>query len=365
MTAPERERRVAIFGAFKAWGGIESTVTVLAEEFLRHRVRPIFVLLRGGAFPYPDRMPEAVGQVDLQTRGKWHAIPCIIRYLRRERPDAVLTVDAHSAEAVMLARWLGRIDTPVYLKATNTLSQAVRRPNRQRLIRWLYPRANGVIAVSRGVAEDLCEHFAIPRELVHVIYNPMFTSDMPERLAQPVDHPWLQEGADTPVILGVGRLCHQKAFDDLIRALARLRERRPARLLILGEGGDRAALEQLADELGMAEHVSLPGFVPDPLPYMARAAVFALSSRYEGLGNVIIEALAAGARVVSTDCPSGPAEILDGGRYGTLVPVGDIEAMADALDHALSSPPDHDAIEAAQRFHSGSAARYLEVMKLL
>ncbi|ANB03614.1 hypothetical protein ECTOBSL9_0471 [Ectothiorhodospira sp. BSL-9] len=356
---------MAIFGAFKAWGGIESTVAVLANAFVGHGVIPTFVLLRGGATPYPERLPAEARAVDLRTRGKWHAVPRIIQYLRSERPAAVITVDAHSAEAVMLASLLGRLNVPVFVKATNTLSEAVRRPGRRRLIKWLYPRASGVIAVSGGVAEDLVSNFGVPRGLVHVIYNPMSTVDIPGRAARDVEHPWFQGDQGKKVVLGVGRLCRQKGFDDLIRAFAILRSRRSCRLVLLGEGDERGALEALADEQGVSGDLSLPGYVSDPIPYMARCGVFALSSRYEGLGNVVIEALAAGARVVSTDCPSGPKEILEGGRHGELVAVGDLAAMANALERALDGGAKEFDRQTMERFGSAAASRYLQVMGLI
>jgi glycosyltransferase involved in cell wall biosynthesis len=177
----------------------------------------------------------------------------------------------------------------------------------------------------------------LPRERVEVVYNPVITPAMLAQARQQPDHPWFGAG-QPPVILGVGRLTRQKDFPTLIRAFAEVRRRRPARLIILGEGEDRPELEALIGELGLADHVALPGFRDNAMAYLAGSALFVLSSAWEGLPTVLIEALAAGARVVSTDCPSGPREILQDGRLGVLVPVGDAPALARAMANALDGP---------------------------
>ncbi|MGB2886052.1 MAG: glycosyltransferase, partial [Dehalococcoidia bacterium] len=177
----------------------------------------------------------------------------------------------------------------------------------------------------------------LPRKKIEVIYNPVITPELLEKAREPVDHPWFQPG-EPPVVLGVGRLTEQKDFPTLLRAFALVRKERAARLVILGEGEDRPELKALVDELGIAEDVDMPGFVDNPYGYMAGAAVFALSSRWEGLPTVLIEAMALGKPVVATDCPSGAREILNDGRYGTLVPVGDAKRLATGISGMLEHP---------------------------
>ena len=191
----------------------------------------------------------------------------------------------------------------------------------------------------------------------------MVTAALEAAAREPVAHAWLRPG-EPPVVLGVGKLSPQKGFDVLLRAFARVRAERPARLVILGEGPQRRALERLARELGIADDVSLPGFVANPFAWMARCAVFALSSRWEGLPSVLIEALACGCAVVSTDCPSGPAEILDGGAFGPLCPVGDAAALAGAILRVLEAPTAPARLRARAATFSVDAAadRYLEVL---
>ncbi len=205
--------------------------------------------------------------------------------------------------------------------------------------RLLYPLADAHIAVSQGVADDLGKFVRLNPNKVHAIYNPVVTNDLLERARLTPDHPWLADKSESspPVLLGVGRLTGQKDFPTLIRAFATVRRAQAARLIILGEGERRAQLEALATELGVAEDVSLPGFVDNPFAFMAQADLFVLSSRFEGLPGALIQAMACGCKVVSTDCPSGPAEILKGG-LAPLVPVGDAEALAQAMLETLNDP---------------------------
>jgi len=178
----------------------------------------------------------------------------------------------------------------------------------------------------------------VPRARIDMILNPVITPDLHALGASPLSHPWFAPG-QPPVVVGIGRLERQKDFPTLIRAVARVRRSRPVRLLILGEGGKRPALEALVHELGLEEDVALPGFVENPYAYLARAQVFALSSIFEGLPTVLIEALALGTPVVATDCRTGPREILDDGRLGRLVAMAQPEALAAAIAETLDRPP--------------------------
>jgi glycosyltransferase involved in cell wall biosynthesis len=213
------------------------------------------------------------------------------------------------------------------------------------------------------VADDAARVTGVPRERITAIHNPVLSLALRERGADPIDDPWLAPDGP-PVILGVGRLVEQKDFPTLVRAFARLRARRSARLLILGEGPERAALERLVAELGVAADVRLRGRVPGAPAFMARAAVFVLSSAWEGFGRVLVEALAMGCPVVSTDCPSGPREILENGLYGPLVPVGDDAALAAAIESVLERPPERAALrKRAEDFSlERGVERYLAVL---
>jgi glycosyltransferase involved in cell wall biosynthesis len=270
--------------------------------------------------------------------------PALAAYLRAERPHALLSALSYSNLAALWARRLAGVSTRVVVSERNVLSLRTAGDPRRRLralpqlVRRLYPQADAVSAVSDGVADDLCRVTGLARERVHTTGSAIVTPDLARHAAAPLQHPWLAEG-EPPLLLGVGKLKPQKDFATLLRAFAALRRERVARLLILGRGPQLARLTALARRLGIAADVRFEGFVPNPFAYMARARAFALSSAWEGLPSVLVQAMACGCPVVSTDCPAGPAEILAGGRHGPLVPVGDAQALARALLGLLARPP--------------------------
>jgi glycosyltransferase involved in cell wall biosynthesis len=229
----------------------------------------------------------------------------------------------------------------------------------------LYPLADSVIVTSAGVADDMAAYTGLPRRLIHVVPSPVVPASLFEADLPRPDHPWFGD-PEWPLILSAGELCGRKGFDTLLRAFALLRARRPCRLMILGRGGAQQALLALAAELGLAEDFALPGFVPQPYAWMAHADLFAFSSRWEGLGFVLIEALAVGTPVVATDCPNGPSEILERGRFGPLVPVDDHGAMARAMVATLDEPLPRAQLQAAARPYEidASTNAYLDAMGL-
>ncbi|WP_070988363.1 glycosyltransferase [Halofilum ochraceum] len=346
--------KVAFVAPMKSYGGIERTLMTLVREFRRRDVTVILAMLRDSQTPYPEELPSDVAVYDLDTRSKLDGIGKVATFLRDQQPDAVITAKDHGAQVTLLARMIYHLEVPVYVTVTNMWSLVISRRVQRLFVRWLYPKADGIIAVSQGVKRDLCHHFGIPEHLVQVIYNPVETAgesgDVATVVSTAPNAPY-EEADRVPVILGIGRLEPQKDFALLVRAFARLRAQRRCRLLILGEGSQRSVLESLAAELGVADDVDLPGQVSSAIPYLRGAALFALSSRWEGFGIVLAEALAAGTPVVATDCPSGPAEILEAGRFGPLVPVGDVAAFAEAMAQVLDAPPDSEVLmRAADRF---------------
>jgi len=194
--------------------------------------------------------------------------------------------------------------------------------------------ADTVVAVSHGASNDLIQSRIATTEQVRVIYDPVITHDILQKARESIDHSWFRQ-KKIPIILGVGRLTELKDYPTLIKAFAGVRVKLPARLVILGEGEDRPRLESLVRNLELEKEVAMPGFVDNPFAYMARASVFVLSSLLEGLPNVLIQAMAVGTPVVSTNCPNGPREILGDGKYGILVPVGDVERLSQAIVDTL------------------------------
>lgn len=265
-------------------------------------------------------------------------------YVKASRPDAVISLLNIPNTALLLARCVRRMDTRLIISVHNTLSVSFEhtssrwKRNLPLLMRCLCHRADAVVAVSGGVADDLKNAIGLPGSNIEVVYNPVIRPEIISLSEEAVDHPWLIEKS-CPVLVAASKLKPQKDLQMLLRAFALVRKKRRVRLIILGEGPEREALQQLASELSIAGDIDLAGFIQNPFAFYSRADLFVMSSAWEGLPTALIEAMGCGCPVVSTDCPSGPQEILEGGRYGTLVPVGDQQAMAEAIEANLDSPP--------------------------
>jgi glycosyltransferase involved in cell wall biosynthesis len=334
---------VALFIPVLSAGGAERVFLHLAGGFAEQGLDVDLVLVRREG-PLLAQVPPRVRIVDLQSSRLLFSLRALVRYLREARPAVLLSAMEDINTVALCARRLARVDTRVVATVHNTISVEAQRAQSVKvraaplLARRFYPWADAVVAVSHGAARDLVK-LGVTSDRLSVIYNPVVTPGLFEQASRPVEDPWFGPGAP-PVVLSAGRLAPQKDFGTLIRAFERLRSQRAARLLILGEGGERPALERLVQELDLEEHVRLPGYVDNPFARMARAALFVLSSLHEGLPTALIEAMAVGTPVVSTDCRSGPAEILERGTYGALVGVGDVAGLADAMSRTLAAPTD-------------------------
>jgi len=320
---------------------------------------------------YPGPAAELLRPVllPLKASTKIRYLDDLAAYLRSRRPDVLVSAMTWPNLVAVWARRLAGVDTRVVVSERNTLSAYV--AHFQRRWRWrhlpalvhrTYPEADAIVAVADRVGADLAETARLERASVRTLYNPVVTPDVDRQAAAPLEHCWFAEGAP-PVVLGVGSLAARKDFATLLRAFALLREQREARLVVLGEGDGRQELLALARELGIEGDVQLPGWVPNPFAYMARAGLFVLSSAWEGLPGVLIQALACGCPVVSTDCPGGAAEILEGGALGPLVPVGDPGSMAAAMASVLGGPPEPERLRQRGRDFSVERAtgRYVEL----
>lgn len=364
-----RYPHLAIVLAELGYGGVGKMRVHLANALVEQGYRVDFVLGHDDRHLQPaldERVPVHV----LGTSNALLGVPPLAAYLRRRRPRVMLGQRIRVAVLMQRARTLARVRVRLYATVNTDLEERFRvmaqdKAKRQReyLSRY-YPALDGVLAISSGVARSVT-HELEQINGVPVLPNPVLTPDIEGRTGEPFDHPWLAD-TEVPLILGMGRLQPQKDFPTLLRAFSRLRARHRARLVILGEGEERPRLRQLAVELGVDGDVDLPGYVQNPWPWLDRADVFALSSAWEGLGNALIEAMAAGTPVVATDCRSGPAETLAGGRYGPLVPPGDDAALAAALERQLREPADPADLRAAvARFDArASAAAYASALQL-
>lgn len=373
MSEPLAKRpRLGVFISFSGDGGVERMVTQLCAEFVHHVDVDLLALkIEGG---HVQRIPSAVNLMRLDARHAWSSVGEVAEYLRQTRPDALLVAKDRAGRAALAARRRAGVQVPVFIRLGTNLSAALQGKDgfsrwlRTRPMRKRYPEADGVIAVSEGVRQDILKLTGIDAARVQVIRNPVITAHLAEQAAQPAPHPWLVQKS-VPVIIGMGRLTRQKDFATLLRAFAALQVLIPSRLILLGDAPkpmDRQRLQQLAFDLGVSERLLLPGFQANPYAWLSRADLFVLSSAWEGSPNALTEALALGIPSVSTDCPSGPSEILDGGRYGPLVPVGDHVAMSQAMSATLTRPLPSDLLRQAVNEYRAdwSARRYLACMGL-
>lgn len=368
MTAVTPTPRVAIFASFSGQGGVEHMLGNLARGMLAAGVRVDLVLARAEG-EHLGSIPEHVNVVRLNVRHTWQALPGLIRYLRTARPDALLAAKERAIRIAILTRWLSGVRVRLAGRLGTTVSAALAGKSRLRRAAWFagmrlfHPRLDAIVAVSEGVRDDIVAITGLPASRVTVIDNPVITPELAVRAAEPAAHPWLTD-ASVPVIMGMGRLTRQKGFPDLIRAFARLRAERPCRLILIGEGGDRARLEALAATLGVGTEVDLVGFRHNPYALLSRASLFVLSSLWEGSPNALTEALALGIPSVATDCPSGPRQILADGRFGPLVAVGDVAGLAVAMARTLANPLPPEALRAAVAEYTceRSARRYLATL---
>ncbi|AFY96795.1 glycosyltransferase [Chamaesiphon minutus] len=364
---PELNPRVAFFLGSFGGGGIERITAHLAHNFVKLGVKVDLILNRADS-THLWQMPVETRVIDLNARNVYLSLPGLVRYIKKERPIALLATDHYLNEIALLAKQIAGVPLRLVVAEHNQLSKTARNATKLKIrlvpmfVRILYPWADAIIAVSQGVARDLAEIASLPLASIETIYNPVISSQMFEQAREPVEHPWFSS-AEVPVILGVGKLEQQKDFPNLIRAFAKVRQVRPTRLVILGWGPDRPELEALIQAMGLQDDVDLPGHVQNPYAYMARSAVFVLSSAWEGLGVVLIEAMALGIPVVSTDCESGPSEILADGKYGYLTPVGDSDALADAILQVLSGRVKSiDSISLARFDVETATQKYLKIL---
>ena len=388
--------RVAMLIRSLAGGGAERTTLRIAEGLAEHGHRVDIVLFRS-VIAFPREIPPKARLIVLCSRREWRSrspnealdralwrrerapasrLPRLALGLLREFADPILLRRTALRRALRLARYFER-ERPDIVFASLPLAEyaafsaarlVARRPSivpivhdlvksddgHTRRRRLLFPYAAHVVAVSRDLADNVSSAIGVAQDRIAAVHNPAFTRDLVRQAAAEPDHPWLRDGSP-PVVLGVGRLAPQKDFSTLIEAFRLVLAERDCRLVILGEGAMRRELEERVRAVGLAERVSLPGWTSNPFAFMARAALFVLSSRHEGFGNVLVEALACGCPAVATDCPFGPSEILE--DRSLLAPVADPEALAAAMLRALARAPDRAALRAqAARFSIDRAA---------
>jgi glycosyltransferase involved in cell wall biosynthesis len=330
----DRSDKIILFSMSVSTGGAERVMLLISEGLIK-KGYPIELVIKNdvkdGRFYVPPEVPVTV----LNARGLVDTTFKFRTYLRKNRPKLVIA----ALETLGLATLLNRKWSGVDFKAVPAVHLALARHyavNQDRHNRWqrkmvakFYPQADQIVAVSDGVAKDLLTFVNTDRSKVKTLYNPVISNRELQMMQQPVDHPWLKDGSF--VAISVGRMTRQKDFPMLLEAIKIARQKIDVKLILLGEGDDRAMIERKAVDLGIQQFVQMPGFVENPLCYIKNSSVYVLSSGWEGLPTVVIESLACGTKVVATDCDAGPDEILAGGRYGILTPVSDAQKLAQGI----------------------------------
>ncbi|MDR3538824.1 MAG: glycosyltransferase [Acetobacteraceae bacterium] len=366
-----RPATIAIYMHDLSGGGVERQSLALATELqmLGFDITMVLHQMRG---ELREQLSPHLRTVDLASSRTIRDIPRLAGFLSREKPDVLLANVDHNNVAALLAKAMAASRTKVVICQHNPISADFYQG-----LSWTYrgipaayraasPLIARAVGVSRGITRELEAIAHLPAAKLVTINNPVIGPDFAFRSGEPVSHPWLEERA-APVFVCAGRLVPQKDHQNLLHALALHRQHAQSRLLLLGTGPLRESLEALAAELGIADAVMFLGFQDNPLPWFRRADAFVLSSRSEGFGNVLVESLWCGTPVIATDCPHGPSEILDGGRFGVLVPPNNPAALAAAMDETASMrkrfPPTLLKARAAEFTNSACAARYAAVFR--
>jgi glycosyltransferase involved in cell wall biosynthesis len=346
----KKNKKIAFFIPSLRGGGAERMMCHLAESFAKQKETEVHLIVAENQGVYD--LPQNVSLFCFNVKKLKYSLFPLIRYLKKEEPEVLISTLDHVNIISVFAKVLSFSNVKIIVRVASTLSFSLQGTKWHK--RWIrkygamifYRFADTIVANSKGSADDLAKTLKISRDKINVIYNPTVTSDIAIKVQEPVNHNWIND-KDIFLFLGTGRLTKAKDFKTLINALAKTKEIlrqiqndniKDIKLIILGEGEERKHLEELIKELGMENDIDMPGFVNNPYAYMAKADLFVLSSKWEGLPNVLIEAMACGTPVISTDCPSGPSEILENGKYGELFSVGDSKALAEKINYVLTLP---------------------------
>ena len=335
------KEKIALFVGSLEGGGAERAMLDISRGLVQRGFAVDLVLMRPTG-PYFEDVPDSVQVIALNTHGIVATLPALMNYLRRQQPSVLLSTLNTCNVAALLARVQLGPGLAVIVRQANHFSMyAATSHFRRRVLmaveRALWRFADAVVTNSSAVAVDLKRIAPRISTRVRVIHNPVVWPDLSARAAEPVDHPWMSD-VRVPVVLAAGGLRRAKDHRTLLRAFALVTGERTVRLVIIGDGAERDRLSELACELGIASDVELPGFQRNPFAWMARARAFVMSSIFEGAPNALVQAMACGTTVVSTDCPGGTREILGDGAWGALTPVGDHRALAAAISEALDNP---------------------------
>jgi glycosyltransferase involved in cell wall biosynthesis len=363
-------KRLAVFLATSGHSGVDRIMETLLPSIASRGIKVDLLHIKNHG-PCIEKTHPNIRIVELGSSHGYSSLPPLVRYLRSERPDTLLSDKDRVNQVALVAKWLSGTGTRTVVRYGQTVTRALQnRDIWQRTVhrlsmKYLYRYADAIITPSEGAARDLCGFARIPENRVTVVRNPVNVEAIRKLAEEPAHHPWFEYG-NNEIITGLGELTSRKGFETMINAFSLLRRKRAAKLFLIGKGRGRERLEKLCVDLGLEGDVEFAGFKANPFPYLARADLFVQSSRYEGFGMALLEALVLGIPVVSTDCPSGPREVLHDGRFGRLVPVDDAAALACAMEETLISPPDPEQlVEAAAPHHINTVTDcYLDILGL-
>lgn len=345
-------KKITLFLSDLSGGGAEKVFVNLAHGLLDLGYNIDFVLARAVG-PYIRQLDEKINLIDLKSTKLLLSLPKLHQYLKQANSSLIISGLEDTNLIALCAKVSVNNNTPLIVTVHNALTHEIRHSNslKRKLVPYLLPffysMVDAVVAVSNGVSSDL-QKLGVKDNKIQVIYNPIVNSKLLSKASSEILHPWFSKKAKVPVILGVGRLTEQKDFRTLLRAFALVLKEKTCRLMILGEGSELTNLVELGEYLGLSlnKDFCFPGFTQNPYAYMSQASMLVLSSKWEGFGNVLVEAMAVGTPVVATDCNYGPNEILVDGEYGELVPVENPQEMSLAILRTLEMPCPRDRLQA-------------------
>lgn len=357
------------FGSFEG-GGAERMMVNLAKGLAEKSI-DVTVYVVNSTGPYLKEVPENIPIKSFDAKyGVKSIVPKIRKVLKNDGLTAFISTQMHINSAVGIASIGLKIKPKIIFREANTPSKIINSRIEGQIYKWCYSFADHFVAVSMGVKQDMVKYFSLAEAIVSVVYNPAIDKSIYDKMNEEVDHPWFLDSA-TPVIIGVGRFAPQKAFEDLVDAFIFVRKQRKARLVILGkknEGSDYfKMIQKKINDSGFKDDIALLGFVDNPFKYLKRADIFVLSSKFEGLPGVLIQAMACGCQIVSTNCPSGPSEILANGMYGELIDVKQPNKLAKGILNKLNNPINVNLIQKRANHYNVESAvsNYLNVLNSL
>jgi len=337
--------KISFFSPNLEGGGAERIIAILAT-YLSKEAYNVDLLLVKSTGPYLSEIPETVNIIDFNSDGVIKSLPKLIKYLRSEKPDILFTSQMHSSAVAIYAAKLASVKTKIYIRQPSMLQRPFESSTliskiKYEIIRKSLKNADKVVVSSQVMLNEFIRETGTNISKVKVIHNPIPLELIRKKSLVPINHAWFSKD-QPPVVLAVGRLVKVKDFSTLLKAFAIVRQTHSANLVILGEGVLRPDLEDLIKSLGIEDYVYMPGFISNPYPYMKHAKLFVLSSLREGFPNSMVEAMACGTAIVSTNCNGGSSEILEDGKWGQIVSVKNPFEMADAIIKTLedTSPPD-------------------------